>query len=72
MVAIESASHMPDPVAFVRECHRVSKVGGRVVIAAWLAAAIAGAVVHPLALELGDERLRIEMRKQARKLSMEK
>lgn len=38
VVAIESASHMPDKQAFLRECRRVLAPGGRVVVAAWLAA----------------------------------
>ena len=36
--------------------------------AAMLAAAIAGAVIHPLVLELDDETLRSQLLKQARKL----
>jgi tocopherol O-methyltransferase len=36
VVAIESASHMPDHQAFIAECRRVLKPGGRLVIAAWL------------------------------------
>jgi len=36
VVAIESASHMPDQQAFIIECARVLKPGGRLVIAAWL------------------------------------
>lgn len=36
VVAIESASHMPDPRAFIAECKRVLKPGGRLVIAAWI------------------------------------
>lgn len=38
------------------------------VLAATLAAAIAGAVIHPLALELDDESLRIQLLRQLRKL----
>ena len=38
VVAIESASHMEDKDAFIRECRRVVRPGGRVVVAAWLAA----------------------------------
>ena len=36
--------------------------------AAMLAAAIAGAVIHPLVLDLGDDTLRSQLSKQARKL----
>ena len=36
--------------------------------AAMLAAAIAGAVIHPLVLELDDESLRAQLLKQVRKL----
>jgi tocopherol O-methyltransferase len=36
VVAIESSSHMPDHAAFLSECRRVLKPGGRLVIAAWL------------------------------------
>jgi AcrR family transcriptional regulator len=36
--------------------------------AAVIASAIAGAVVHPLALDLGDDTLRTQLRKQVRKL----
>ena len=36
--------------------------------AATLAAAIAGAVIHPLVLDLDDENLRSELLKQVRKL----
>lgn len=38
VVAIESASHMRDKAAFLHECGRVLVPGGRVVVAAWLAA----------------------------------
>lgn len=38
VVAVESASHMRDKVRFLEECRRVARPGGRVVIAAWLAA----------------------------------
>ena len=38
------------------------------VLAATLAAAIAGAVVHPLALGLEDQTLRSQLRRQLRKL----
>jgi AcrR family transcriptional regulator len=38
------------------------------VLAAMLASTIAGGVIHPLVLDLDDERLRLELRKQARKL----
>jgi hypothetical protein len=38
------------------------------VLAATLAAAIAGAVIHPLVLELDDESLRSHLVKQVRKL----
>lgn len=38
VVAVESASHMADKPAFLRECRRVVSPGGRVVVAAWLAA----------------------------------
>jgi tocopherol O-methyltransferase len=37
VVAIESASHMPDKARFLRECRRVLRPGGRLVMAAWLA-----------------------------------
>lgn len=37
VVAIESASHMPDKQAFFREARRVLRPGGRMVVAAWLA-----------------------------------
>lgn len=37
VIAIESASHMPDAGAFLRQCVRVLRPGGRLVIAAWLA-----------------------------------
>jgi len=37
VIAVESASHMPDARAFLRECARVLRPGGRLVIAAWLA-----------------------------------
>jgi len=37
-VAIESTEHMDDLEGFFRECHRVLRPGGRLVIAAWLAA----------------------------------
>jgi len=37
-VAIESTEHMDDLDGFFRECHRVLRPGGRLVIAAWLAA----------------------------------
>lgn len=38
VVAIESLSHMSDPRSFFAECRRVLRPGGRLVIAAWLAA----------------------------------
>jgi hypothetical protein len=38
------------------------------VLAATLAAAIAGAVIHPLVLDLEDESLRLQLLKQVRKL----
>ena len=38
VVAIESVSHMTDKVAFLREARRVLAQGGRLVVAAWLAA----------------------------------
>lgn len=38
VVAIESVSHMPDKPAFVREARRILCSGGRLVVAAWLAA----------------------------------
>lgn len=38
VVAIESASHMPDKGAFVVEARRLLRPGGRLVVAAWLAA----------------------------------
>ena len=38
VIAIESASHMADKPAFLRECRRVLEPSGRVVVAAWLAA----------------------------------
>lgn len=38
LIAIECASHMPDPRAFLAECARVLRPGGRLVMAAWLAA----------------------------------
>jgi AcrR family transcriptional regulator len=38
------------------------------VLSAMLASTIAGGVIHPLVLDLDDERLRLELRKQARKL----
>jgi len=44
-----------------------SDARGRV-LAATLAAAIAGAVIHPLVLDLDDESLRAQLRKQVRKL----
>jgi hypothetical protein len=44
-----------------------SDARGRV-LAATLAAAIAGAVIHPLVLDLDDESLRPQLRKQVRKL----
>lgn len=37
VVAIESASHMPDKPAFFRQARRVLRPDGRVVVAAWLA-----------------------------------
>jgi AcrR family transcriptional regulator len=61
--------------AFRRVMERVNRVlmGGAVaprarVQAAMLASAIAGAVVHPLVLNLDDESLRAELLKQARRL----
>ena len=44
-----------------------SDAGARV-LAATLAAAIGGSVIHPLVLELDDETLRAQLRKQVRKL----
>jgi hypothetical protein len=44
-----------------------SDARGRV-LAATLAAAIAGAVIHPLVLDLDDESLGAQLRKQVRKL----
>jgi AcrR family transcriptional regulator len=44
-----------------------SDVRGRV-LAATLAAAVAGAVIHPLVLDLDDESLRTQLRRQMRKL----
>lgn len=38
VVAIESASHMTDKARFLSECRRVLVPGGRVALAAWLAA----------------------------------
>jgi AcrR family transcriptional regulator len=38
------------------------------VLAATLAAAIAGAVIHPLVLELDDDSLRVQLQKQVRRL----
>lgn len=37
VIAIECSSHMTDTGAFLRECARVLRPGGRLVIAAWLA-----------------------------------
>ena len=60
---------------FRRVMERVNRVlmGGRLrrsgrVLAATLAAAIAGAVIHPLVLDLDDESLRSHLVKQVRKL----
>jgi AcrR family transcriptional regulator len=60
---------------FRRVMERVNRVlmGGAFdararVQAAMLASAVAGAVIHPLALELDDEALRSQLLKQARKL----
>lgn len=38
VVAIESASHMPDKREFLRQARRVLTPGGRLVVAAWLSA----------------------------------
>lgn len=38
VVAIESASHMPDKPAFLHQARRVLAPGGRLVVAAWLSA----------------------------------
>lgn len=38
VVAIESASHMPDKPDFLRQARRVLAPGGRLVVAAWLSA----------------------------------
>lgn len=51
VVAIESASHMVDKPGFLRECRRVLRPGGRVVVAAWLAAERPGPLVRRHLLE---------------------
>lgn len=64
-------AHQP----FRRVMQRINRalMGGHVdprgrVLAATLAAAIAGAVIHPLVLELDDETLRSQLLKQVRKV----
>lgn len=37
VIAIESASHMAEKSSFFRECRRVLRSGGRLVVAAWMA-----------------------------------
>jgi len=64
-----------DAVGFRREMERVNRLlmGGASdararVLAATLASAIAGVVIHPLSVDLDDESLRSQLGKQMRKL----
>lgn len=64
-----------DHAPFRRVMERVNRIlmggasdGAARVLAATLAAAIAGAVVHPLALRVDDDSLRAQLRRQLRKL----
>ena len=50
-IAIESSEHMPDKPEFFAQAHRVLRVGGRLVVCAWLAAEQASANAERWLLE---------------------